>query len=235
MSGEKPRRPGMVRVGPGELYGSSPAAAGRLSGWRRDGFRRAFELAQEAQSAGLVVMVMAPMLHSPGEFQVRLCGPDGALWAEGANEDAEMVRTHVAGWLKRSPRPAAKLAPHEDGPQDRDEAISMLAHYALSTLWSESDFQPDGMGCCHVCCAPCASLYYLERMGLLDVTVRGWPEGMAGSDMFVDDRVDRAWMFRQWTGSRVQEQCGHRLAPPAAGWTDDGLPREAGWPGRGIG
>ena len=221
---DEPARAG-IRVGRGSTYGTTEESAARVAGWRTDGFRQAFELAREAQSAGLVVMVLAPMLHSPGEFQVRLCGPDGVLWAEGANEGAELIREqHIAGWLKRSPRPVPDLVPHEVGPQDRDEAVSMLAHYALACLWGESDFQPDGMGCCHACCAPCAALFYLERMGLLDVVVRAWPEGMAGSDMFVDDRVDREWMFRQWTGSKVQEQCGHRLDPPVTGWTNDRLP-----------
>jgi hypothetical protein len=142
-----------------------------------------------------------------------------------------VVRRSLAGGGLRSPRPAPVASPHEDGPQGRDEAESMLAHFALSKLWEGSDFQPDGMGCCHVCCAPCSSLYYLDRMGLLDVVVRGWPEGLAGSDMFVDGCVDRAWMYRQWTGSKVQEQCGHRLDPPAAGWD---IPPEVGWPGRGV-
>jgi hypothetical protein len=219
MSGETPRRPGMVRVGPGELYGSSPAAAERVAAWRRDGSREAFELAREAQAAGLVVTVLAPLRHVVGEFQVGLYQPDGALWAEGSNESAELIREqHIGGWRRRMALPGPVLEPHPDGPQDRDEAVSMLAHYALACLWGASDFQPDGLGCCHVCCAPCAALYYLERMGLLDVTVRAWPEGMRGSDMFVDDRVDRVWLFRQWTGSQVQQQCGHRLDPPAEGW-----------------
>lgn len=207
----------------------------------KEPFATAVALAREAQEAGLIVVQVAPLRrpdYQQGrapEFAVSLYQPDGSLWAEGVGETAEQIRgQHIAGWVRRSPRPEPVLAPHEAGPQDRDEAVSMLAHYALCCLWAVSDFQPDGMGCCHVCCAPCAALYYLERMGLLDVTVRAWPEGMTGSDMFVDDRVDREWLFRQWTGSQVQQQCGHRLDPPVPGWQDDGLPAEAGWPGRGV-
>jgi len=97
----------------------------------------------------------------------------------------------------------------------------MLAAHALDALWSASDFQPDGMGCCHVCCAPCAALDYLDRHGLLDLTLARWPEGIEGSwwSGRVEERdgvlyvhgqgVDREWMRRQWSGSKVQEQCGH--------------------------
>lgn len=90
-------------------------------------------------------------------------------------------------------------------------AYAMLAHHALNELWAESDFQPDGMGCCHVCCAPCAALAQLDRVGVLDKVLAAWPEGSRGSDVFPGGCLDRVWMYRQWSGSRAQEQCGHRI------------------------
>ncbi len=101
-------------------------------------------------------------------------------------------------------------------PTSRAEAYAMLAQHALSALWGDSDFQPDGMGCCHVCCAPCAALYYLDGQGVLDALLREWPTGMVGSNLTPDGRtVDRVWMYRQWSGSKAQEQCGHRLVVAA--------------------
>lgn len=97
------------------------------------------------------------------------------------------------------------------------EAQAMLTTHALNVLWATDD-----MGCCHVCCAPCAALDYLDRRGLLDLTLAWWAEvdGHSWWDARIerrDDRlivhgqgVDRAWMHRQWSGSKVQEQCGHR-------------------------
>jgi hypothetical protein len=102
----------------------------------------------------------------------------------------------------------------DESPTSRVEAYAMLAQHALSSLWADSDFQPDGMGCCHICCAPCAALLCLDRTGVLDLVLREWPEGMTGSDMFIDGSVDREWMYRQWSGSRMQQQCEHRLEPP---------------------
>ncbi len=74
---------------------------------RRDALREAFELAREAQAAGLVVTMMAPHRcgHSSGsddaEFQVGLYGPDGMLWAEGTHESAELIREqHIGRWLR---------------------------------------------------------------------------------------------------------------------------------------
>jgi hypothetical protein len=100
-------------------------------------------------------------------------------------------------------------------PSSRAEAYAMLAQAALSDLWSDSDFQPDGMGCCHVCCAPCAALHYLDGQGVLEALLAEWPDGCEGSYLFPDGRrLDREWMHRQWSGSRSQEQCGHRLDNP---------------------
>ncbi len=101
-------------------------------------------------------------------------------------------------------------------PTSRVEAYSMLAHHALSALWASSDFQPrdeddDIWGCCCVCCAPCAALLYLDRSGVLDHVLGEWPEGARGSFMFPGGVLDRQWMYRQWAGSPVQEQCGHRV------------------------
>lgn len=99
-----------------------------------------------------------------------------------------------------------------DGPTSQVEAYAMLAHHALTTLWADSDFQPDGMGCCHICCAPCAALLFLDLSGALDAVLGEWREGIDGSDIFPDGQLDRAWMYRQWTNSEVQRlQCGHRL------------------------
>lgn len=103
-----------------------------------------------------------------------------------------------------------------ESPTSRVEAYSMLAHHALSALWAESDFQPrdpgdDVFGCCPVCRAPCAALLYLDRHGILDHVLGEWAEGGRDSDMFPGGRLDRAWLYRQWSGSPVQEQCGHRV------------------------
>lgn len=78
----------------------------------RSRFRTAFELARDAQAAGLVVTCMAPHRHAHGpdgdvEFQVGLYQPDGKLWAEGANESAEQIREQIEGWLRRSGRDTA--------------------------------------------------------------------------------------------------------------------------------
>lgn len=94
----------------------------------------------------------------------------------------------------------------------RVEAYARLIHAVLDQLWYASDFQPDGMGCCHICCAPCAALYYLDCEGILDPILAEWPEG-ARNDKFVDGRVDRTWMYAQWTDSVVQQGCGHRREP----------------------
>ncbi len=99
----------------------------------------------------------------------------------------------------------------------KDMAVAMLAQHALSALWAASDCQPDGMGCCHVCCAPCAALDYLDRTGQLDAVLAAWPEHIDGNSTFVDGKLDRDWMRRQWTGSEVQRQCGHRWPNPVDG------------------
>lgn len=106
-----------------------------------------------------------------------------------------------------------------ESPTSRVEAYAMLAQHALSALWASSDFQPrdegnDIWGCCSRCCAPCAALHYLDRQGVLDAVLAEWPEGSQGSDMFPGGKLDRAWMHRQWSGSPVQEQCGHRVEAP---------------------
>lgn len=106
-----------------------------------------------------------------------------------------------------------------DSPTSRVEAYAMLAQHALSALWAVSDFQPrddgdDIFGCCCVCCAPCAALYFLDREGVLDALFAEWPEGAAGSSMFVAGKLDRAWLYAQWAGSPAQEQCGHRVEAP---------------------
>lgn len=104
-----------------------------------------------------------------------------------------------------------------ESPTSRVEAYSMLAHHALSALWSQSDFQPcddDMWGCCPTCCAPCAALLYLDRQGVLDHVLAEWAEGSRDCGMFVEGKLDRGWMYRQWAGSPVQEQCGHRVETP---------------------
>lgn len=109
-----------------------------------------------------------------------------------------------------------------DSPTSRVEAYAMLTHAALSQLWNGSDFQPkeedyeDVWGCCPVCCAPCAALRYLDAAGLLDAVCREWPEGMTSS-MFKDGRVDRDWMYRQWSNPFTQQQCGHSLEAVSGG------------------
>lgn len=105
------------------------------------------------------------------------------------------------------------------GPTSRVEAYAMLAQHALTSLWSASDFQPrdeddDLWGCCPTCCAPCGALLYLDRSGVLDLVLAEWPEGLDGSGVFVDGRVDRGWLYRQWAGSPMQESCGHRVEAP---------------------
>lgn len=71
-------------------------------GRREPPFREAFELARDAQLAGLVVTMLAPhRCHSGYEFQVSLYQPDGQLWAEGTHESARTIREqHIAGWLR---------------------------------------------------------------------------------------------------------------------------------------
>jgi hypothetical protein len=104
------------------------------------------------------------------------------------------------------------------GPGSRVEAYAMLAQHALSALWANSDFQPraaeDLWGCCPTCCAPCGALLFLDRSGVLDAVLAEWPEGVAGSSMFVGGKVDREWMYRQWAGSPAQESCGHQVEAP---------------------
>jgi hypothetical protein len=93
----------------------------------------------------------------------------------------------------------------------------MLAQHALSSLWASSDVQPDDdgvWGCCPTCCAPCAALLYLDRQGVLDAVLAEWPEGGRESAMFPGGKLDREWMYRQWSGSPVQQQCGHRVDRP---------------------
>ncbi len=85
----------------------------------------------------------------------------------------------------------------------------MLAHHALDALWAVSDFQPDGMGCCPTCCAPCGALLFLDRDGVLDAVLDEWAEGARASSIFLNGRLDRDWMYRQWSRSPAQEQCGH--------------------------
>ena len=104
---------------------------------------------------------------------------------------------------------ANATAPLPYGPTSRVEAYSLLAHHALNELWAASDFQPDGMGCCPICCAPCGSLLFLDRDGVLDAVLAEWPEGGRDSDIFPGGQLDREWMYRQWSGSPVQQQCGH--------------------------
>lgn len=73
-----------------------------------EGLREAFQLAREAQDAGLVVTMMAPhrCAHSSSgsddyEFQVGLYQPDGQVLASGTHESAELIREHIGGWLHR--------------------------------------------------------------------------------------------------------------------------------------
>lgn len=95
----------------------------------------------------------------------------------------------------------------------------MLAHHALSCLWQESDFQPrdpdapDLWGCCAVCCAPCAALLYLDRQGILDVVLGEFEYGCE-SDTHVDGKVDRVWMYQQWSNPVMLAQCGHEAPTP---------------------
>lgn len=71
------------------------------------GFQQAFELARDAQAAGLVVTCMAPLRCGHGgdaevEFLVGLYQPDGTLWAEGSHESAEQIREqHIEGWRRQ--------------------------------------------------------------------------------------------------------------------------------------
>jgi hypothetical protein len=100
-------------------------------------------------------------------------------------------------------------------PTSRVEAYAMLAHHALSQVWYASDFQPrdegdDIWGCCPSCCAPCGALLYLDRQGVLEPLLREWEEGMKSST-HVNGKLDREWLYRQWAGSPMQEQCGHRV------------------------
>lgn len=106
-----------------------------------------------------------------------------------------------------------------NGPTSRVEAYAMLTHHALSALWMSSDFQPredgdDIWGCCPGCCAPCGALHYLDRSGVLDAILAEWPEGHASSSMFAGDRLDRVWMYRQWSNPAMLAHCEHE-APEA--------------------
>ncbi len=78
-----------------------------------------------------------------------------------------------------------------------------------------SDSQPWFLGCCPTCCAPCGALLYLDREGVLDALLAEWAEGIRDDEAFPGGKVDRQWMYRQWCGSQMQEQCGHRIETPA--------------------
>jgi len=77
----------------------------------------------------------------------------------------------------------------------------MLTHHALNELWI------DDLGCCPKCCTPCAALKALDDDGILDAVVLEWHEYQDGTKVFRDDtppwfvngKVDRSWMYHQWT------------------------------------
>ncbi len=134
----------------------------------------------------------------------------GKMWHDGCGREVMFIEDgHICGC-------GAQDADDEDAPiSSVAEAHAMLTSHALNALWSRSDVQPDDddlWGCCHVCCAPCAALDYLDRQGVLDEVLSAWPHGV-GSDTHKDGKVDREWMRRQWSGSPMQEQCGHRWTP----------------------
>jgi hypothetical protein len=86
--------------------------------------------------------------------------------------------------------------------------MALLAYAALALLWSDADDD----GCCHRCCNTCAALFFLDQRGLLDAILREWPDNAVDDAMFLDDGIlDRSWVYRQWNGSKAQEQCGHRV------------------------
>ncbi len=67
----------------------------------RQVYGEAFYLAREAAAAGLVVTRIDP--HRCGgdyEYSIALWQPDGALWAEGTHENADMVRDHITGYIE---------------------------------------------------------------------------------------------------------------------------------------
>lgn len=89
----------------------------------REKFAEAFELAREAQAAGLVVTLMSPQRGGPAgdptEFVIALYQPDGKLWAEGSGETGDAVRDHITGYLDR----AGVEIGEEYGVQHHDGAI----------------------------------------------------------------------------------------------------------------
>ncbi len=94
--------------------------------------------------------------------------------------------------------------------QDR-ERVGMLLHFALDQLWMQSPDSAgegadplDHLGCCPQCCAPCHVIWELSGEGRLDGWVRWWPESLAGTSWWDEQRsrVDVDWLERTWAGSR---------------------------------
>jgi hypothetical protein len=86
----------------------------------------------------------------------------------------------------------------------------MLTHHALSELYTSED------GCCPKCCAPCEALQILDEQGVLDLVVQEWEEYSDGQKVFgpismpswfVDGKVDRSWMYNQWTMGEATLGC----------------------------
>lgn len=83
----------------------------------------------------------------------------------------------------------------------RTTIYAMLAHHALNELWVDAE------GCCPNCCVPCEALKLLDDEGVLDALVLEWQEYPDGTKVFredtipwfVDGKVDRSWMYHQWS------------------------------------
>lgn len=90
----------------------------------------------------------------------------------------------------------------------RVTAYAMLAHHALNELWLDKE------GCCPKCCTPCGALQLLDGEGILDTLVQEWYEYDNGIKVFRDDttpwfvagKVDRGWLYSQWSLGQVH--CG---------------------------
>ena len=84
----------------------------------------------------------------------------------------------------------------------------------VDLLWSQWANDIEQAGCCTSCCAPCAALYELKCLGLLDGLYKAYLDS-AGGDLsaawdYDKDQVNRVWLLQAWGWGQVNCNCRKR-------------------------